>query len=182
MDNFPASRLTSMFIWNVKTQTSELCALVSDTISGTRCALSSWLLTGGPTSFCLCKPFSCKTCPEKHPIAICISTETQSEFALPARDYRVEAGVSGWYERLLQSHLAAPRLPSVYFGWTLRPQGMYNYLSIQNPDTPRAGRVGAAHGGAAGRGGARIGRDAVGSIRPGDNPSLLPSSESRTLS
>ena len=50
---------------------------------------------------------------------------------------------------------------------------------IQNPDTPRAGRVGAAHGEAAGRGGARVGRDAVMSIRPGDNPSLLPSSESR---
>ena len=30
---------------------------------------------------------------------------------------------------------------------------VYN-CRIQNPDTPRAGRVGAAHGGAAGRGGA----------------------------
>ena len=32
-------------------------------ISGTKNALSSWLLTGGPTPFCLCKPFSCKACP-----------------------------------------------------------------------------------------------------------------------
>ena len=31
MDNFPASRLTSTFVWNVKTQTSEFCASVSDT-------------------------------------------------------------------------------------------------------------------------------------------------------
>ena len=38
-------------------------------ITGTRSALSSWLLTSGPTPFCLCKPFSCKACPgtkEKH--------------------------------------------------------------------------------------------------------------------
>ena len=32
-------------------------------ITGTRSALSSWLLTSGPTPFCLCKPFSCKACP-----------------------------------------------------------------------------------------------------------------------
>ena len=32
-------------------------------ISGTRSALSSWLLTSGTTPFCLCKPFSCKACP-----------------------------------------------------------------------------------------------------------------------
>ena len=32
-------------------------------ITGTRNALSSWLLTSGPTPFCLCKPFSCKACP-----------------------------------------------------------------------------------------------------------------------
>ena len=34
-------------------------------ISGTRSALSSWLLTNGPALFCLCKPFSCKACPGK---------------------------------------------------------------------------------------------------------------------
>ena len=34
-------------------------------ISGTRSALSSWLLTSGPTPFCLCKLFSCKACPGK---------------------------------------------------------------------------------------------------------------------
>ena len=32
-------------------------------MSGTRSALFSWLLTGGPTLFCPCKPFSCKACP-----------------------------------------------------------------------------------------------------------------------
>ena len=31
VDNFPASRLTSTFIWNVKAQTSEFCASVADT-------------------------------------------------------------------------------------------------------------------------------------------------------
>ena len=31
-------------------------------IRGTRGALSSWLLTSGPTPFCLYKPFSCKAC------------------------------------------------------------------------------------------------------------------------
>ena len=29
----------------------------------TTAALRSWLLTSGPTPYCLCKPFSCKTCP-----------------------------------------------------------------------------------------------------------------------
>ena len=43
---------------------------------------------------------------------------------------------------------------------------------VQNPNLPRAGRGGAAHGGAAGRGG--VGRiraelNADGSVRPGDN-------------
>ena len=32
-------------------------------ISGTISAFCSWLLTSGPTPFCLCKPFSCKACP-----------------------------------------------------------------------------------------------------------------------
>ena len=32
-------------------------------ITGTRSVLSSWLLTGGSTPFCLCKHFSCKACP-----------------------------------------------------------------------------------------------------------------------
>ena len=32
-------------------------------IRGTKSALCSWLLTSGPTPFCLCKPFSCKACP-----------------------------------------------------------------------------------------------------------------------
>ena len=32
-------------------------------LRGTKHALNSWLLTNGPTPFCLCKPFSCKACP-----------------------------------------------------------------------------------------------------------------------
>ena len=31
--------------------------------SGTRSALCSWLLTSGPTLFCICEPFSYKACP-----------------------------------------------------------------------------------------------------------------------
>ena len=31
VDNFPASRLTGTFVWNVKNQTSKFCASVSDT-------------------------------------------------------------------------------------------------------------------------------------------------------
>ena len=45
---------------------------------------------------------------------------------------------------------------------------------IQNPDIPRAARVGAAHGGAAGR--SRAGRDADGTVRPGDNRPSYPQS------
>ena len=57
VDNFLASRLTGTFVRNVKTQTSEFCASVSD-----RSALCSWLLTSGPTLFCICKPFLFKAC------------------------------------------------------------------------------------------------------------------------
>ena len=32
-------------------------------ISGTGCALRSWLLNSVPAPICLCKPFSCKACP-----------------------------------------------------------------------------------------------------------------------
>ena len=42
----------------------------------------------------------------------------------------------------------------------------------KNPDIPRTGRGGAAHGGVAGRCG--VGRDADGTVRPEDKPSLLP--------
>ena len=34
-------------------------------ISGTRSALSSWLLTSVPSLICLCKPFSCRACSRK---------------------------------------------------------------------------------------------------------------------
>ena len=53
--------------------------------------------------------------------------DTQGEFALPARDYRVEASVSGWYNRLQQSRLAAPGCPACTPGWTPQPQGTYTY-------------------------------------------------------
>ena len=43
--------------------TSGLSPVYHRFISGTRSALCSWLLTSGPTPFCLCKPFSCKACP-----------------------------------------------------------------------------------------------------------------------
>ena len=39
-------------------------------------------------------------------------------------------------------------------GSAYSPKHCEKLCRIQNPDTPRAGRVGAAHGGAAGRGGA----------------------------
>ena len=31
-------------------------------INGATAALRSWLLSGGPSPYCLCKPFSCKAC------------------------------------------------------------------------------------------------------------------------
>ena len=58
------------------------------------------------------------------------------------------------------------------------------YFNLSNPKsrhtTGRSGRGGARRGGGAGRG--WVGLDAVGSIRPRNNPSLLPPSKSRTLS
>ena len=54
------------------------------------------------------------------------------------------------------------------------------YCRIRNPDIPRAGRVGAAHGGAAGRG--RAGRDADRTVHPGDNRPLHPQRHRRHIS
>ena len=53
--------------------------------------------------------------------------DMQGEFALPARDYRVEASVSGWYNRLQQSRLAATGCPACTPGWTPQPLGTYTY-------------------------------------------------------
>ena len=53
--------------------------------------------------------------------------DTQGEFALPARDYCVPASVSGWYNRLQLSHLAAPCCPACTPGWTPQGQGTYTY-------------------------------------------------------
>ena len=67
---------------------------------------------------------------------------------------------------------------------SFRNSPLYIYIytcRIQNPDlsnpkpghtTGRSGRVGARRGGEGGRG--WVGRDAVGSIRPGDNPPSCP--------
>ena len=53
--------------------------------------------------------------------------DTQGEVASPARDYRVETSVSGWYNWLQQSRLAAPGCPACTSGGTPQPQGMYTY-------------------------------------------------------
>ena len=53
--------------------------------------------------------------------------DTQGEFALPARDYRVVARVTGWYDRLQQSRLAAPGCPACALGWTPQAQGTCTY-------------------------------------------------------
>ena len=53
--------------------------------------------------------------------------DTQGEFALPARDYRVPASVSGWYYRLQLSRPAAPGYPASTPGWTPQTQGTYTY-------------------------------------------------------
>ena len=53
--------------------------------------------------------------------------DTQGEFALPARDFSVAASISGWYNWLQQSRLAAPGCPACTSGGTPQPQGMYTY-------------------------------------------------------
>ena len=56
-------------------------------------------------------------------LSVSLCLDTQGEFALPARDYRVVARVTGWYDRLQQSRLAAPGCPACAFGWTPQAQG-----------------------------------------------------------
>ena len=53
-----------------------------------------------------------------HPVAQLASLylDTQGEFALPARDLSVAASVSGWYDRLQPSPLAAPGCPACALG------------------------------------------------------------------
>ena len=58
-------------------------------------------------------------------MSLCL--DTQEEFALPARNYRVEASVSGWNHRLQQSCLAAPGCPACTPAWTRQPQDMRTY-------------------------------------------------------
>ena len=58
-------------------------------------------------------------------VSLCL--DTQSEFALPARGYRVVARVIGWYDRLQQSRLAAPGCPARALGWTPQAQGTCIY-------------------------------------------------------
>ena len=60
----------------------------------------------------------------------------------------------------------APVLESSELANHIKSQ-QYTNCRIKNPDMPRAGRDGAAHGGTAGRGWA--GRDADGSVRQGDD-------------
>ena len=58
-------------------------------------------------------------------VSLCL--DTQGEFALPARDYRDVARVTGWYHRLPQSRLAAPSCPACALGWTPQAQGTCTY-------------------------------------------------------
>ena len=58
-------------------------------------------------------------------MSLCL--DTQGEFALPTRDYSVVARVSGWYDRLQQSHLAASGCPACALGWTPQAQGTCSY-------------------------------------------------------
>ena len=60
--------------------------------------------------------------------AVSLYLDTQGEFALPARGCSVLARVSGWYDRLQQSRLAAPGCPACALGWTPQAQGTYVYL------------------------------------------------------
>ena len=63
--------------------------------------------------------------------------------------------------------------------WDFRQRCLTPTCRIQNPDTLRA--VGSVRRTAGRRGGGWVGRDAVGSIRPGDNPPSLSSSKSKKL-
>ena len=58
-------------------------------------------------------------------VPLCL--DTQVKFALPERDFRVEASVSGWNNRLQQSRLAAPGCRAFTPGRTRQLLGMCTY-------------------------------------------------------
>ena len=58
-------------------------------------------------------------------MSLCL--DMQGEFALPARDYHVASSVSGCYDWLQQSRLAATGCPACALGWTPQAQGTYTY-------------------------------------------------------
>ena len=58
-------------------------------------------------------------------MSLCL--DTQSEFALPARDYRVVTRVTGWYDRPQQSRLAAPGCPACALSGTSQAQRTCTY-------------------------------------------------------
>ena len=60
---------------------------------------------------------------------------TQSEFALPARDYRVVAFVTGWYDQLQQSRLAAPSCPVLLNTNVAQPEN----ITATKPESKQTG-------------------------------------------
>ena len=135
-------------------------------ITRTRSALSSWLLASEPTPFCLCKPFSYKACSGKG-----VSMQTGGG-TKPAVNLRLTIGSSAVYPRFISGTRSALHSwnPDQYTA------AFFVSANLANPKpghtTSRSGRGGARQSGEAGRG--RVGRDAIGSIWPGDNPPSCP--------
>ena len=136
--------------------TTRLSAVDHLFITGTKRALRSWLLTSVPTPICLCKPFSCRACP-----GICF--RHGNTFTLK------DVWEQDTSHHVTSHHIITPNHITEHRTTPITP----NTCLIQNPDTiGQSVRGGARQGGGSGRG--WVGRDAVESIRPGNNPPSCP--------
>ena len=113
-------------------------------INRTRSALCSWLLTSGPTPFCLCKVFSCKACPgTRRPL------RRQTSWTSPRKRTRIKRTRK---TKQVSRFLFGWRLVSGFPAWTWALRWCRGWVVgalpevSKNPDHPRGVREIRHHG------------------------------------
>ena len=111
-------------------------------ITGTRSTRCFWLFTNGPSPFCVCKPFSCKACSGIDASPSVYAHELNKKDRIITRLYVDDLVIFG----------PKPMYPVVEpfarrSNWMIGTNCTSSWVAsstcqIQNPDTPRAGRVG----------------------------------------
>ena len=140
--------------------TRGLSPVYSRFITGTASALRCWLLTSVPTPICLCKPFSCKACPGITDI-----------FNFHCFQYNNDTNA------FIFEMQCERKIPKVNHKLSER------YKPVESKTRTQHRPVGSRRRTAGRRGGAGLCRPGRRRVNPArGQPSLLPSSESKTIS